>query len=88
MRLSVKGCALAAGILWALAILFLTLSSLWRGAGEHLGLLAGVYFGYCVSYLGCLVGLVYGFATGALAGALFAWLYNRVAPTERANSGG
>lgn len=79
MNLNVKAFGLTAGILWGLAMFVWTLSSLWRGAGEHLGLLAGFYFGFRVSYVGSVVGLAYGFASGLIAGALFAWLYNQLA---------
>jgi len=79
MKLNAKAFALTSGILWGLAVFLVTLTTLWRGGGQHLGLLAGIYFGYRVSYLGCLIGLVYGLVTGLVAGALFAWLYNRLA---------
>jgi prepilin signal peptidase PulO-like enzyme (type II secretory pathway) len=76
MKLNVKAFALAAGILWGVAILVITLSDVWCGRGEHLILLRGIYPGYQISYLGSVIGLVYGFVSGALVGALFAWLYN------------
>lgn len=81
MKLSVKGFALTAGILWGLSVFLLTLMSLWYGRGGHLGLLSLVYIGYTVSYVGSLVGLAYGFVDGMITGALFAWLYNRFAKT-------
>lgn len=79
MKLNGKAFALAAGILWGVTLFVITLSALWRGAGDHLALLRGIYVGYHVSYLGSAIGLVYGFVTGLLGGALFAWLYNRLA---------
>ena len=77
MKLSIKGFALAAGIVWGMAVFVMTLSTVWRGGGEHLYLLSGIYYGYRVTYLGSLAGLLYGFASAALAGGLFAWLHNR-----------
>lgn len=79
MKLEVRGFALASGIVAGLVLLLLTLSSLWRGGGQHLNLLGGIYFGYRVSYLGCLLGLVYGFISGFVVGGALAWLYNRLA---------
>ncbi len=76
MKLNVKAMALAGGILWGAAMLLLTLSSLMRGAGQHLTLLSGVYFGYQITYMGAVLGLVYGFVTGVVGGGLLAWLYN------------
>lgn len=78
MKLDVKAFSLSAGILWGAAVLLITLAAVWRGAGQHVGLLAGIYPGYQVSYLGSLTGLVYGFVSGALPAALLAWLYNKL----------
>ena len=82
MKLNVKSFALACGIAWGLRVFLLTLSALWRGVGQHLGLLAAVYWGYGISYLGSLIGLVYGFASALAVGALFAWLYNKLGKAE------
>jgi hypothetical protein len=79
MKLDVKGFALASGILWAAVVFLATLQAHWRGLGHHLYLLAALYWGYQVSYLGSIIGLVYGFVSGLLGGALLAWLYNRLA---------
>ncbi len=79
MTLSVKGLSLSAGILWGAAVLAITIATLLRGApGQHVGLLAGVYPGYTVTYLGSLIGFVYGFVSAAVLGALLAWLYNKL----------
>ena len=79
MKLNIKALALTSGILWGLAVLLLTLISLWHGHGGHLGLLALIYVGYQVSYAGAFIGLIYGFVHGLICGAIFAWLYNRIA---------
>lgn len=78
MKLNLKGFALASAVLWGLAVFLVTLVAVWRGTGEHVGLLSAVYVGYQVSYLGSVIGLIYGFVNGLLAGALFAWLYNQL----------
>ena len=79
MKLNAKGFALTAGILWGLSVLLITLISLWHGGGGHLALLKLIFPGYEVTYVGSIVGLAHGFAYGLIMGALFAWLYNRLA---------
>lgn len=80
MKLSIKGAALAAGLLWGGCILFVGAIGLAApGYGKaFLDSIASVYPGYdnTGSILEVLVGTVYGLLDGAIAGALFAWLYN------------
>ena len=81
MKLSVKAFALTSGILWGAAVCCATLWLLLRGHdGSLMGQLDHFYLGYSFSYVGAFVGLLWGFADGAICGALFAWLYNRLAP--------
>jgi len=79
MKLSVKGFALAAGILWGLAVFVMTWISYLQGGGNTLIALARMYIGYSVTPIGSFIGLIYGFFDGLIAGALFAWLYNLLA---------
>jgi hypothetical protein len=81
MKLSVKGLALAGGILWGvLGILGVGLINLIRpGYGQaFLELAASIYPGYhaTASFGQVIVGTLYGFVDGAAGGALLAWLYN------------
>jgi ABC-type phosphate transport system permease subunit len=81
MKLSLRALALAAGILWALA-LFLTgaINLIWRGYGDtFLKMMASVYPGYHASgSIGDLiVGTLYAFLDGVICGFVFGWLYNR-----------
>jgi ABC-type phosphate transport system permease subunit len=80
MKLSLKGVALAAGILWGLALLMTGVVNLiWPGYGEaFLKLMASVYPGYHAnSSVGDLiVGTLYALIDGAVCGLLFGWLYN------------
>ncbi len=80
MKLSPKALALAAGILWALA-LFLTgvVNLIWRGYGEaFLKMMASVYPGYHAarSIGDLIVGTLYAFLDGAICGLVFGWIYN------------
>jgi len=83
MKLSIKGLALASGILWGLAMLGMGLANLiWSGYGQQfLQTMASVYAGYHAtrSIAEVIVGTLYGFVDGLIAGAVFAWLYNQFA---------
>lgn len=81
MKLNIKALALAAGIVWGLAILLLTYWFLLMGyEGETLSRLSNVYLGYSVTWYGGFIGLAWGFVDGLIGGAVLAWLYNRFVP--------
>ncbi|HXF05850.1 MAG TPA: hypothetical protein VNM72_10610 [Blastocatellia bacterium] len=80
MRLNIKAFAVATGLLWGLVILLLTVFLAWReSGGEHLSRLGLLYPGYAVTYGGSIIGFLWSFVYGAIGGAFFAWLYNRMA---------
>ena len=84
MKLSIKGMALAAGIMWGILAMFLTgcINLIWPSYGqEFLRLVASIYPGYhgTASFGQVIVGTLYGLVDGAVAGAVFALLYNRLA---------
>lgn len=80
MKLSVKAFALTSGILWGAAVCLVTLWLIVLGyGGSIMSRLDHFYFGYSFSVVGAFVGLAYGFVDGAVCGALFAWLYNKLA---------
>jgi hypothetical protein len=80
MKLNVKALALTAGILWGATVFLATLWLLIRGYdGTLISRLDHFYFGYSFSYPGAFVGLVWGFVDGTIVGAVFAWLYNKLA---------
>jgi ABC-type nitrate/sulfonate/bicarbonate transport system permease component len=80
MRLNLKSLALAAGILWGLALFLTGVSNLiWPGYGEvFLKMMASVYPGYHAarSIGDLIVGTLYAVIDGAIGGLLFGWLYN------------
>jgi len=86
LKLSIKGLALASGILWGVAILGMGLAELiWRPYGQQfLQLIASVYPGYhATRSIGeVIVGTLYGFVDGLVGGAVFAWLYNQFAKSS------
>ncbi len=80
MKLDIRAFALACGLLWGLALFLVTWWILaFDGAITELTFLGRVYRGYSVTPLGSVIGLVWGFADGLIGGAIFAWLYNRLA---------
>jgi TRAP-type mannitol/chloroaromatic compound transport system permease large subunit len=83
MKLSVKGLALASGIVWGWAMLGTGLANLiWAGYGQQfLQTMSSVYPGYHAtrSIAEVIVGTLYGAVDGLIAGAVFAWLYNQFA---------
>jgi ABC-type nitrate/sulfonate/bicarbonate transport system permease component len=80
MRLNLKSLALAAGILWGLALFLTGVSNLiWPGYGEvFLKMMASVYPGYHAarSIGDLIVGTLYAVIDGAIGGLLFGWVYN------------
>lgn len=87
MRLNVKAFALACGLVWGLGLFCLTWWIIaFEGATGELMWIGHIYRGYSVTPMGSLVGLVWGFFDALVGGAIFAWLYNWLAPrfaTER-----
>ena len=86
MKLSIKGLALASGILWGGSILLVGVANLiWPSYGvAYLDLARAIYPGYGSSagFGGVIVGTLYGVADGAVAGAILAWLYNILSATD------
>lgn len=77
--INVKACTLAAGVLWGLGVLVLGwMAAAGWGAGM-VQVLGSVYLGYTATFLGGIIGGVWAFVDGAVAGAIFAWLYNSFA---------
>ncbi len=80
MKLDVKALAVAGAIMWGAAVL---LGTWWiiilDGPQDGMPFLASIYRGYSITPAGSLIGLVWAFFDGLIGGALFAWLYNKVA---------
>lgn len=80
MKVSLRAVAIAAGVLWGGAILFLGLINLASPSYglSFLQMVSSVYPGFHVSRTigDVLTGAVYALIDGAVAGLVFGWLYN------------
>ena len=80
MRLDIKAFALSFGIIWGIGLFFMTWWIIFFGDAQGQRTFIGlVYRGYELSPAGSFYGLVWGFVDGAVGGAIFAWLYNKLA---------
>jgi hypothetical protein len=81
MKLSIKSLVIAAALLGALCFLFVSLLNLILPpyGGAFLALLTSLYVGYdpMARPVSLIIGTLYSLLAGAVAGALFGWLYNR-----------
>jgi hypothetical protein len=86
MKLSIKGLAFACGVGWGGSVLLLgILNLIWPSYGvAMLDLARSLYPGYTDAggFGGVLVGTLYALVDGAIAGAIFAWLYNVARPAS------
>ncbi|MCH7766810.1 MAG: hypothetical protein IH916_09670 [Acidobacteria bacterium] len=81
MKLDVKALALTGGLIWGILAMFLSgvANLIWSGYAQgFLDVMASVYPGYnaTASFGQVIIGTLYGVVDGAIAGALFAWVYN------------
>lgn len=85
MKFDVKALALAGAIMWGAIVLLMALVNLICGCyGQHfLEMLSSWYPGYHAtrSIVEVLIVTVYAFFDGLIGGAVFGWLYNRLAQT-------
>ncbi len=79
MKLSVKGMAIAMGIMWALSVLITGLAAMHGVGGMFVEVMASIYKGYDASVKGALIGAGWAFADGFIGGAVLAFLYNKCA---------
>ena len=87
MKLNVRALAITCALLWASAVL--VVAALHRLSPAYgtafLNLVSSVYPGYHVEGIKTgLIGAAYALLDGAVAGAVFAWLYNRFSGPAKA----
>ena len=81
MRFCVRTTALTIGIMWAFIFFAIAgAQQVWPTYGvTFLELMDGLYPGYAPGGFGSVVmGTLYALVDGAIGGAVFAWLYNRI----------
>jgi len=82
MKLSIKSVAITLAIIWGAAVFLVGLGHLLAPdyGTAFLGVVASIYPGYEVGGFGSvIVGTLYAALDGAIGGAIFAWLYNKLA---------
>ena len=82
-RLDPKAMAVTSALMWSGAVLGVGVANLFRSSygKDFLALVSSIYPGYKGRHSGKQVAVAAGYAAvdGAVTGALFAWLYNRLA---------
>ena len=77
--LSIRACDLTLGIFGATSMFFLAWWLILTGNAEGpTTLFERIYYGYSFTPMGSIIGAVWGFVDWGIAGAIFAWLYNKI----------
>lgn len=81
MKLSIKGFAIACGILWAVAVFWCVLMELVGIGSAPFNVVDQFYFDLLTPTIGggIILGTVIGFVDGLIFGAIFSWIYNKIA---------
>jgi len=84
MKLNIKAFSLYCGIIWGLGLFCITWWIIaFDGATGDPTLIGRLYRGYTISPVGSVIGLVWAFFDALIGGAIFAWLYNRIAGSSQ-----
>ena len=80
MKLSVKGLAITAAIIWSAALLIVgSANMMFPGYGTNfLEVIGSLYPGYHpgTGFSSVIIGTIYGIVDAGIGAAIFAWLYN------------
>jgi hypothetical protein len=79
MRLNIKAFSLTCAILWSFSIFFMTWWLIAFNPTGDMRLLGDFYRGFTVTPMGSLIGTVWAFFDALIGGAIFAWVYNKLA---------
>ena len=83
MQLNIKAFSFASGIFWGLGLFVGTWwLILLEGVTNDRTFIGRIYPGFSLSPGGSVMGLLWGLVDGAICGAIFAWLYNRLRGSE------
>ena len=82
MKLDVKAFAVTSALVWGVALFILTWWLIaFEGVSSDPTFIGRVYRGYTISPGGSVIGLIWALVDGLICGAVFAWIYNRIAPS-------
>ena len=77
--LSIRACGLTLGIFGGASMFLLAWWLILTGNAEGpTTLFERIYYGYSFTPMGSVIGAVWGFVDWGIAGAIFAWLYNKI----------
>lgn len=80
MKLDVRAFAVTCSLIWGFGLFFLTWwIIMFDGPTGEVTLIGRLYRGYSISPTGSVIGLLWALLDGFVGGAIFAWLYNRIA---------
>ena len=79
MTFNIKAMALTGGIVWAVANLIAGVSAMYGWGQAYVDVMGSVYLGFQATLLGSLIGAAWAFVDGLIGGAVFAWLYKKLA---------
>ncbi len=80
MKLNIRSFAVTSALLLGVGLFLITWWVIaFDGASSEMTLIGRIYRGYTFTPAGSFIGLIWGLADGLIGGAVFAWLYNRLA---------
>lgn len=79
MRFNIKAFALTCAIFWSLSLFVMVWTLIAFGHTGDMRLLGEFYRGFSVTPVGSIIGAVWAFFDALIGGAIFAWLYNKLA---------
>ncbi|MFH1965957.1 MAG: bacteriophage holin [Acidobacteriota bacterium] len=79
MKLNVKAFAVTCALIWGLGLFFITWwIILLDGPSDNATFIGRIYRGYSLTPGGSLIGFAWALVDGAIGGAIFSWIYNRM----------
>jgi len=75
-KFNVLGLALGVGIYWGLSMVIAGWTSIFGWGNAFVDVMASIYIGYEISFIGGIIGGIWGFVDGFIAGAVVAFFYN------------
>jgi len=80
MKLDIKAFSMTCALVWGVGLFLVTWWIIaFDGATADPTFIGKLYLGYTLSPTGSFIGLAWALVDGAIGGAIFAWLYNRLA---------